>query len=76
MEQIKKQLLALSPDERNDVSAFLWHFRSTPNDPEHRKLITERLDDKDPNHWLTLGRIYSGGSVQTRKNSPDAHAFV
>ena len=50
---MKKQLLALSPDERNDVSAFLWHLKHA-NDPGHRKLITERLDDKDPNHWLPL----------------------
>ena len=53
VEEIKNQLVALSPDERNQVSAYLLHLRDSA-DPDYQAEISARLNDKDPSHWLTL----------------------
>ena len=49
---IKHGIAALSPNEQNEVSAFLFHLRHA-SDPEYQERVTARLSDTDRTHWLT-----------------------
>jgi hypothetical protein len=53
VEEIKKRIVSLSPDEQSEISVFLSHLRGS-SDPEYRRLVQERLADRDPSHWLTI----------------------
>ena len=53
VERIKRELAELSPAEWDQVTNYVAHLRRVA-DPEYRKLLADRLDDKDPTHWLTL----------------------
>lgn len=52
VEEIKSRIASLSPAERDEVSAFLFHLRHA-DDPDYQQLIETRLSDKDSTHWLT-----------------------
>jgi hypothetical protein len=53
VEEIKKSLDSLTAAERREVALHLSHLRNAANQAHH-DLVTARLDDKDPSHWLTL----------------------
>jgi hypothetical protein len=52
VEEIKQGIAALPLREQNEVTAFLFHLRHA-TDAEHQHRVAERLDDRDPTHWLT-----------------------
>jgi len=52
VQELKKELSALSEQERAEVSAFLFHLRHAA-DPDYQAALQRRMDDKDPSHWLT-----------------------
>ena len=49
---LKRELTALSTNEKAEVAAFLFQLRRK-DDTEYQAQIQRRLDDKDPSHWLT-----------------------
>ena len=52
VEQLKQQLVALSPAEQQEVTAFLFHLRHAA-DPDYQEAVQRRLADADRSHWLT-----------------------
>jgi hypothetical protein len=56
VDEIKKSLDSLTAAERKEVAIHLSRLRSAA-DEEHRALITARLDDKDPSHWISLDEL-------------------
>ncbi len=56
VEEIKKGIESLSPDERGEVASFLFHVRHT-GDADYEKAIQDRLGDKDPSHRLPPGEF-------------------
>lgn len=52
IDQIKAQLAQLSFELQGELAAYLIQLRNA-QDPDYKKTISERLDDKDPKHWLT-----------------------
>jgi hypothetical protein len=52
VEEIKQGIAALPLREQNEVTAFLFHLRHAA-DAGHQQRVAERLDDRDPAHWLT-----------------------
>ena len=52
VEDIKKGIASLSPQEQTEVSAYLFQLRQRSND-EYQNLLEERLADKNPGNWLT-----------------------
>jgi hypothetical protein len=52
VEQIKSSIASLSPEERSEVSAFIFHLRHA-SDPEYQNRVESRLTDTDPAHWLS-----------------------
>ena len=49
---LKRELVALSVNEKAEVAAFLFQLRRK-DDVDYQATIKRRLDDKDPSHWLT-----------------------
>jgi len=49
---LKRELVALSVNEKAEVAAFLFQLRRK-DDTDYQATIKRRLDDKDPSHWLT-----------------------
>jgi len=52
VEEIKKSLIALSPAEQGEVTAFLFELRHA-GDPEYQERLNRIAEDKNPAHWLT-----------------------
>ena len=51
VEELKKAVTTLSPEEQTELSAFLFHLRHR-SDPAYQGALESRLADKDPAHWL------------------------
>ena len=56
VQALKQELVALSPAERAEVTAFLFHLRHA-SDPEYQAAVTRRVADKDQTHWLTPDEV-------------------
>lgn len=52
VDEIKHGIASLSPNEQNEISAFLFHLRHVA-DPEYQERVNTRLSDTDSSHWLT-----------------------
>jgi hypothetical protein len=51
--EIKKEIDALSPEQRKRLIAYLV-AGDRFSDPEFRRELARRIDDKDPGHWISL----------------------
>ena len=52
VEELKKTMATLSPDQQAELSAFLFQLRHK-GDAEYQQAVARRMKDKDPSHWLT-----------------------
>ena len=52
VEEIKRGIKSLSPEEQGELSAFLFRLRRAA-DPDYQESVESRLADRDPAHWLT-----------------------
>jgi hypothetical protein len=52
VQEIKHELAALPRNEQDEVIAYLFALRHA-NDGEYQHQIGQRLNDKDPSHWLS-----------------------
>jgi hypothetical protein len=52
LEQLKLEVTALSDREQAELIRYTLQLRHT-NDPDYRREVTDRLNDKDKSHWLT-----------------------
>ena len=52
VQELKKELAALSMMEQAELVAFLFHLRHKA-DPEYQAAVDRRAGDKDPSPWLT-----------------------
>jgi len=51
--ELKSELDRLSPEERRQISAYLY-FQERMQDPDFRADIARKINDQDPSHWVTL----------------------
>jgi len=51
--ELKSELDRLSPEERRQISAYLY-LRERLQDPEFQAEISRKMDDSDPSHWISL----------------------
>jgi hypothetical protein len=56
LEQIKSEMAELSPAQQDHLAAYLVHLRHQ-HDAATRREITERIDNRDPKHWLTVDAL-------------------
>jgi len=54
--QLKKEAAALSADKQAELVAFLIQLRNR-RDPEYKRLIARRLNDRDPKRWIPLEEV-------------------
>ncbi len=52
VDELKRELEGLSDRERSEVTAFLFHLRHR-SDEKCQAVVGQRMDDKDPSHWLS-----------------------
>ena len=57
--EIKEGIKSLSREERSEVSNFLSRLRLS-EDPDYWTRIRRRVDDKNPDHWVSLDEVISG----------------
>lgn len=53
LEEIKESVRGLNEKDRKELSAFLTVLRHE-RDPEYRMELARKIDDKDPENWLSL----------------------
>ena len=51
--QLKDQATHLEIDEQRELIAFLI-ARQTEQDEDFKRILTEKIDDNDPSHWVEL----------------------
>lgn len=51
--ELKSEVEKLSPEERNQFSAFLVALRIR-EDKEFREELTRKIDDHQPENWISL----------------------
>ncbi len=51
--ELKSELAALDSKGRRQMIAFLLALEEQ-NNQEYREELARRIDDKDPNHWVSL----------------------
>jgi hypothetical protein len=51
--ELKSEVDRLLPEERRQLTAYLV-TRDRMADPEFLQEIARKIDDKDPEHWLSL----------------------
>jgi hypothetical protein len=53
MAELLREVADLSPERQNELAAFLLHLR-LKRDPAWRAELTHRIDDKNPDNWVSL----------------------
>jgi hypothetical protein len=53
MAELMRQVAELPPEQQNELAALLLHLR-LKRDPAWRAELTQRVDDDNPNHWVSL----------------------
>jgi hypothetical protein len=53
MAELMREVADLPPERQNELAAFLLHLR-LQRDPAWRTELTRRIDDKNPDHWVSL----------------------
>jgi hypothetical protein len=56
LKEIKSGLAELPQEEQDQLAAYLVHLRHQ-RDAGLRREISSRLDDKNPDHWISVGQL-------------------
>jgi guanyl-specific ribonuclease Sa len=56
LEEIKSGLAGLPQEQQDYLAAYLVHLRHQ-RDAGTRREITARIDDQNPDHWVSLGGL-------------------
>jgi hypothetical protein len=56
LQEIKTELAEWPQEQQDHLAAYLVHLRHQ-RDANIRREISERLDDKNPDHWLSVGEL-------------------
>ena len=51
-EQLKRAVASLSSEEQAELISYALQLRYAA-DSDHRREVADRLNDKEPSHWLT-----------------------
>ncbi|MFT5465641.1 MAG: hypothetical protein ACI8UO_000736 [Verrucomicrobiales bacterium] len=63
--EVKAEIRTWSEDERRKLSAFLMALEDEA-DPAERRKLAEKIDDKDPDHWIPLDRALEASQVEVK----------
>jgi hypothetical protein len=54
--QLKDEAARLHAEEQRELIAFLI-ARQTAQDDDFKRTLAEKIDDKDPSHWVDLDEL-------------------
>jgi hypothetical protein len=54
--QLKEQAIHLPSGEQRELIAYLIS-RQTEQDEDFKRTLAEKIDDKDPSHWVELNEL-------------------
>ncbi len=54
--ELERELTDLPPEQQDRLAAYLVHLRQQ-RDPKVRKELADRINDRDPSHWVTLDEL-------------------
>jgi len=55
-ESLKEEVASLAKDDRRELMGYMVALQIT-EDPAFRRTLTERIDDKSPENWVTLEEL-------------------
>ena len=56
LQEMKTEMAGLPQAQQDHLAAYLVHLRHARN-PGVRREITERIDDKNPAHWISASEL-------------------
>jgi hypothetical protein len=56
LEEIKEELAVMPQEQQDHLAAYLTHLRHL-RDPVFREDLGQRIDDRDPTHWVSLDHL-------------------
>lgn len=56
LQEIKSELAEMPEQQQDHLAAYLVHLRHQ-RDAVTRREITSSIDDKNPDHWVSLGEL-------------------
>ncbi|MEI9962968.1 MAG: hypothetical protein WDM76_18180 [Limisphaerales bacterium] len=56
LQEIKSGLAELPQEQQDHLAAYLVHLRHQRNAGARRE-ITDRLNDKNPDHWISIDQL-------------------
>ncbi len=62
--ELKAEVDRLSDEDRKQLTAYIV-AKNRLLDPETRRKLTEKINDKNPDHWLTLEEVEKRFDDQT-----------
>ena len=66
MAELMRAVADLEPKQQDELAAFLMHLR-LQHDARWRKEMTRRIDDKQPDNWVSLHDWKKEISVEEQK---------
>lgn len=66
MAEVMREVAAWPQARQNKLAAFLLHLRLR-EDGEWRKEMARRIDDKDPDHWVSVETLNNTLKSRARK---------
>jgi len=56
LDQIKEELASMPEEQQDHLVAYVVHLRHL-RDPQARREITRRIDDREPSHWISVDQL-------------------
>jgi hypothetical protein len=56
IKELERELAGLTAKQQDRLAAYLVYLRQQ-RDPKIRKEITDRLNDRDPSHWISVDEL-------------------
>jgi len=56
IKELEKELAGLTAKQQDRLAAYLVHLRHE-RDPKLRKELANRVNDRDPSHWVSLNEL-------------------
>lgn len=55
-ESLKEEVASLAKEDRRELMGYMVALQIS-EDPAFRKVLTERIDDRSPENWVTLEEL-------------------
>jgi hypothetical protein len=60
LEVVEREVASWEPEDQDRLAAYLTVLR-LKRSPDHAQELTRRLDDREPEHWVSLDKVKALG---------------